>query len=105
MLFYEKLQKLVCKCKELFGKCTWIQSISDGVWQESKVLSNFINKLPALEGKTIGEVMKRYLTGLQETWKVYLAAESPERIQKALRKQIRPKGEFKQGECCCDSKT
>ena len=43
--------------------------------------------------------MKRRLTGLQEARKAYLAAESSERIQRALRKLIKPKGEeFKQGE-------
>ena len=61
--------------------------------------SNIINKPPALEHRTIGEVMKRHLTGLQEARKAYLTAESSGRIQRTLRKQIRPKGEeFKQGE-------
>ena len=52
--------------------------------------SNIINKPPALENKTM---MKRHLTDLQEVRKRYLAAESSERIQRALRKQIRLKGE------------
>ena len=43
--------------------------------------------------------MKRHLTGLQEERKAYLAAESSERTQRALRKQVRLKGEeFKQSE-------
>ncbi len=54
--------------------------------------SNIINGPPALEDKTIGEVMKRHLTCFQEARKAYLATES-ERIQRTLRKQIRPKGE------------
>ena len=59
---------------------------------------NIINKPPAPENKTRGEILKRHLTGLQEARKAYLVAESSERIQGALRKQIRPKGEeFKQG--------
>ena len=40
-----------------------------------------------------------HLTGLQEARKAYLTAESSERIQRALRKQIRLKREeFKLGE-------
>ena len=61
--------------------------------------SNIITKPPALKNKTIDEVMKRHLRGWQEARKAYLAAESSERIQRVLRKQISPKGEeFKQGE-------
>ena len=37
--------------------------------------------------------MKRHLTGLQEARKAYLVTESSERMQRALRKEIRPKGE------------
>ena len=53
-----------------------------------------INKPSALEDKTIGEVMKRHFTNLQEAQKSYLAAEPSERIQRVFRKQIRPKEEF-----------
>ena len=50
------------------------------------LLSNIIKKPPALENKTIDEVMKRHLTGLQEARNVYLAVESSERIKRTLRK-------------------
>ena len=67
--------------------------------RNSNLPFNTINKPPALGNKTIGEVMKKHLTGLQEARKVYLTTESSERIQRVLRKQIRPKGEeFKQDE-------
>ena len=70
-----------------------------GYGRNPNLPSNIINKSPALENKTIREEMKKHLTGLQEARKAHLVTESSERIQRALTKQIRPKGEeFKQGE-------
>lgn len=39
-------------------------------------------------------MMAKYLIGLHETWKAFIASESSEKIQQALHKQIRPSGEI-----------
>ncbi|CAG2191494.1 unnamed protein product [Mytilus edulis] len=61
--------------------------------------SSIVNKPPALEGTTISNVMGKHLVGLHEARKAFIAAESSEKVRRALRKQIRPSGEkFKNGD-------
>ncbi|CAC5404047.1 unnamed protein product [Mytilus coruscus] len=61
--------------------------------------SSIVNKPPALEGTTINNVMGKHLSGLHKARKAFIAAESSEKVRRALRKQIRPSGEkFKNGD-------
>ncbi|VDI58470.1 Hypothetical predicted protein [Mytilus galloprovincialis] len=72
---------------------SWETSVSWAVHAKN------INKPPALEGTTISNVMGKHLVGLHEARKAFIAAESSEKVRRALRKQIRPSGEkFKNGD-------
>ena len=55
--------------------------------------SNVVNSPPALEKETYSDVMREHLIGLHEARKAFIAAESSEKIRRALKKQVRPKDE------------